>query len=309
MRLLYVPQVLATRRSRSLQCFLRGSSRPPLPALPASAAPGVASSTRPRAAVWTFVFLPTFLKSAKEFSIFFSQAYAGFLNLKFCFFQLGSPIFSADPSVFSARPSGSSRPVPRGFLSLSLGFSRPTLGFSRPDPRVFPRRTLGVFLGLTLGFSRLGPPVFLSLPRGFLSPTLGISSALLSVFLEFGRRCPPLRFSSSHAGLCGHTCPRFVVHTVPTSPGPCFPYLLFPGFLWILSPPPSRAFPLTGFYDLLSLFSLGFGRHFVGVPPYTGLGPSQRCFLLPGYFRLFERRLLRLPRGSGSLNRYILIVA
>ena len=135
--LLYVLQVVATRRSRSLQCFLRGSSWLLLPALPALAAPGVASSTRPRAAVWTFMFLPTFLESAKEPLFFFSRD------------------FLACPSSFLGRPSGFSRPDPQGF--------------SRPDPRVFLARPSGLF-GPALQF-------FSACPSGFLRLSLGVSSA------------------------------------------------------------------------------------------------------------------------------------
>ena len=139
-----------------------------------------------------------------------------------CFYEEPRFLFPGflDPTLWFTRPDprGFSQPDPRGFLS-------PNLWFSRPDPHAFSARTSG----------------FLDRPSGFLSTTLGFSEALL------GHRCPSLRVYSSHAGLCGHDCPRVVVRPVPTSPGLWFPYLQRPEFVQIFSPPTSRALPFTDF--------------------------------------------------------------
>ena len=57
--------------------------------------------------------------------------------------------------------------------------------------------------------------------------------------------------------------------------------------------------PLHCIQTLLPLFIFYIFALFVGS--------SRRAFLLPQHRRLFERRLYRLPRGSGSLDRYMLI--
>ena len=177
---------------------------------------------------------------------------------------------------------GCSQPDPWIFLDPTLRFSLPTLGFSRPDPLVFTA-TLGVFSAQPLFFSRPGPRVFCGrlsgfsrpaprsflgpplgvfsarpsefsqpAPRSFLSPFLWVFSAQISVFLAFARlligcRCPPLRVYSSHAGLCGCDCPRVVLSSLSTSPGPWFPYLLRPGILRIFIASALSCSPLHGF--------------------------------------------------------------
>ena len=87
-----------------------------------------------------------------------------------------------------------------------------------------------------------------------------------------------------------------------------FSTLLFLSFL-NTQPPSARPFLATTTKPRF------FSRPFVGVPrlPFSPAVSSQglfwRCLLLAMYLRFFDGRLIWLPRGSGSLNRYMLIAA
>ena len=132
----------ATRTHARFQCFFRDSSWPPLPALTASAVPGVASSTRPRVAVWAFVFRLSFLSGAKEPCF-------GSLNPN----AFHAPLGLARVSCFLCRPS---------FLRVFSGFLYQNLGFFRLCPRIFLGPALRIFLGPALGFFQPSLRVFLA---------------------------------------------------------------------------------------------------------------------------------------------------
>ena len=123
--LLYVRQVLATRHSHSLQCFLQGFSRPTL------------WSSRPVPRVFLADPLVFTTRSSgfsrtdpRGFSRpnprVFSAQPSGFLGPALGFSRPG-------PCVISAWPSSFSQPVPRGFFSTTRGFSRVCLAVVWPS--------------------------------------------------------------------------------------------------------------------------------------------------------------------------------
>ena len=198
-------------------------------------------------------------------------------------------VFSAQYTLFFF--GGAFLTSPTGFLNPSLGFF-PTRAwrFIYIYPRVFSwpvlefsRLPLGFFLGTNTRIFSTSPSFFMTRPSNFLTSPSGFfldpssgSSRFFSNFFGHRQRFslhshPPFKFFSPVPR--GFSRPGFLISS-PTIARCCLPTCLLR---------PTR--PCGGITPLLQRSILEV------LPP-------------PAYLRLFER-LNRLPRESGSLNRYI----
>ena len=170
------------------------------------------------------------------------------------------------------------------------------------EVRSSSRQSLFSFcMGFFLGF--LGSALWFSRPR--FHTVSRVFSAVAFWFLSRSGRCF-CRFSLFFS----RPWPRVfsTVVLLPTALGFSVFFLFRLTYLLVS---PSRGF-LFFFHRLFVSFPSyvpALYRGFGSFTEYDGCGPSGQCFLLPMYLRLFERRLFRLPRGSISLNQYMLIAA
>ena len=161
--------------------------------------------------------------------------------------------------------------------------------------------SLGFFSVCAWRFIDIYPRVFLVPSSNSLGPPLGFFSEQTLVFLT-----RPSFFTTRPLTFLTHPS---IFSTRPSG------FFLDPDFLEPSSGF-SRHFSYFFFLDSSSSRTVDFLHAFLlpfstprGHYPVSYRGLSRRCFLLSAYLRLFERRLNRLPRGSGSLNRYMLIAA
>ena len=156
--------------------------------------------------------------------------------------------------------------------------------------------------------------------------SLCLSPAALFLFFTtpadvFFKTTPAFVLSFSQPALFSCAKKNFFVFTTPVPFGPPKPRVFSTGSFTVPpvfslkpeAPDPSFWIHAPSFRQLMRSWDFSRSTHsFIALPtPFLRLvrGPLGSCFRLPEYLRLFEDKLTRLPRGSGRLNRYMLIAA